>query len=231
MLRQVWIYMDETDEAAVLQRLSEQHGLRRLGGRFFKGSAQDVRDHPEQLETVQLKASERWIHLIHPAATKELVIHELKEGPFQGWSRLDEVRSEVITLVRPAKDAQGLAPGHLQANTHAWFGGAKLRHQHGDALAGPQGAVGIDGLVKQIDRGRQRVGRGGRRHGPGLAHDLFQPGAQVADLGRLGRVEVGQFTRIDRHANPHPVRVKHLEEQGAAGYRLSFAHGEVAQDA
>jgi hypothetical protein len=127
VLRQVWIYMDEADEAEVIARLSEGHGLRRLSGRFFKGSTQDVRERSEELETAQLKATERWIHLIHPTISKELVVHALTEGPFAGWSRLDEVRSEVITLVRPLRELQGLGPGHLQANTHAWFGGVKTR--------------------------------------------------------------------------------------------------------
>ena len=127
MQRQVWIFLDDADEEAVLRSLDAGQGLRRLNGRFFRGTEADLRSRSEQLETAELKATERWIHLLHPTATQALVVHEVPEGPFQGWSRLDEVRSEVITLVRPLKDAQGLAPGQLRANTHAWFGGEKLR--------------------------------------------------------------------------------------------------------
>ncbi len=127
MQRQVWIYMLEADETQIIARLSERVPLKTLSGRFFKGTDAQVREAPETLQTAQLKANERWIHLIHPAASKEIVTHALADGPFAGWSRLDEVRSEVITLVRPSLDAQGLGPGHLQANTHAWFGGTKVR--------------------------------------------------------------------------------------------------------
>jgi hypothetical protein len=126
--------MDEADEEEVIARLSAQHGLRRLPGRFFKGTERDLRERPEQLETAQMKAGERWIHLLHPTVSQKLVVNELTDGPFKGWSRLDEVRSEVLTLVRPLKEAQGLAPGQLRANTHAWFGGTKLRKSHDFAL-------------------------------------------------------------------------------------------------
>ncbi len=127
MQRQVWIFLDDADEAELLQRLDQGHVLRRLTGRFLKGTVEDVLTRPEELETAQLKSNERWIHLIHPEATREIVLHPVTEGPFTGWSRLDEIRSEVITLVRPLREPAGLAPAQLRANTHAWFGGEKLR--------------------------------------------------------------------------------------------------------
>jgi hypothetical protein len=125
--RQIWIFLEEADEEEVIRVLDGGAGLRRLSGRFFRGSPEDLREKPETLETAHLRSNEHWVHLIHPEFSQALVTQPVTEGPFTGWSRLDEIRSEVITLVRPLKDAQGLAPGQVRANTHAWFGGEKLR--------------------------------------------------------------------------------------------------------
>ncbi len=127
MQRQVWIFLDDADEEELLRRLDHGGRLRRLTGRFLKGTVEDVLTRPEELETAQLKSNERWVHLIHPQASREIVLHPVTEGPFVGWSRLDEIRSEVITLVRPLKDTAGLSPAQLRANTHAWFSGEKVR--------------------------------------------------------------------------------------------------------
>lgn len=126
MQRQVWVFLDDADERELLAELT-QTGARTLEGRFFRGTKDDARTRPETLEGAQLRANERWIHLIHPTFSRELVVDELTDGPYAGWSRLDPVRSEVLTLVRALPEAQGLGPSRLQANTHAWFGGEKVR--------------------------------------------------------------------------------------------------------
>lgn len=127
MQRQLWIFLEDSDEEEFLARLDSVQPFRRLAGRFFKGSEDDLRARPETLETAQLRAGERWVHLIQPEVSRALVAHPVTEGPFQGWSRLDEVRSEVLTLVRAAKDAQGLAPSRLMGTSSAWFAGVKTR--------------------------------------------------------------------------------------------------------
>ncbi len=127
MERQVRIFLEAADAEALIDVLDHGQGLKRLSGRFFRGDAARIRTDPEGLETAELRPSERWTHLIHPAFSGELVTHPVLEGPFAGWSRLDEIRSEVITLITPVKDAQGLAPARLRANTHLWSGGEKIR--------------------------------------------------------------------------------------------------------
>jgi len=127
MQRQVWVFLNEADEKELLARLDKGVGLRRLPGRFVKGTVEDVHERPEQLETADLLTTERWTHLIHPTATRQIVLHPVTEGPFAGWSKLDEIRSEVVTLVRPLPDSAGLAPSQLRASTHAWFGAEKHR--------------------------------------------------------------------------------------------------------
>jgi hypothetical protein len=127
LIRQSWVFLTDADEADLVARLSSTAPLRCLPGRFFKGTEADLRARPEALETAQLRANERWVHLLHPLASQSLVAHPVEEGPFAGWMRLDETRSEVLTIVRPLPGPQGLAPARLQAATHAWFGGEKLR--------------------------------------------------------------------------------------------------------
>lgn len=127
MQRQVWVFLTEADEEELVSRMAAQHPLRRLRGRFFRGSAADLRQRPEELETRQLRRGETWTHLIHPTASRELVATPVDDGPFAGWMRLDEVRSEVITIVRPAPELQGLGPARVQAATHAWFAGTRVR--------------------------------------------------------------------------------------------------------
>lgn len=127
LVRQVWIFLDQQDEQDLVQTLSAQTPLGVLHGRFFRGTEDDLRNDPGSLETSSIRPSEHTLHLIHPTASGKLVVDHLEDGPFAGWSRLDDVRSEVITLVRPEAGQQGLAPGRIEASTHAWLGGTKLR--------------------------------------------------------------------------------------------------------
>lgn len=127
MIRQVWVFMEEADERALLERVTSQGAVRLLRGRFFRGTEDDVRSRPEQLETAQLTRREFRTHLIHSEFSKSLVVHPHESGPHAGWASLDEARSEIITIIRPEREERGLAPTRFQAATHAWFGGTRLR--------------------------------------------------------------------------------------------------------
>ena len=127
MQRQVWVFLTEADEEALWSRIAAAYPVRRLRGRFFRGSLEKLRSAPETLETRELRSTESWTHLLHDTASRELVTHAVDDGPMKGFSRLDEVRSEVISIVRPTVTSQGLGPARIQAATHAWFGGKRLR--------------------------------------------------------------------------------------------------------
>ncbi len=126
MQKQVWVYLTEADERALLSELCGRFPLRLVGGRFFQG---DV-DADAPLLTRPLRRTEHCTFLIHREHSRELVWEELTDGPFAGWRRLDDVRSEVIALVRPEPEQQGLGPARVAASTHAWFGGKRLRKSH-----------------------------------------------------------------------------------------------------
>lgn len=130
MRKQLWLFLTEQDEAELLEQ-ARARGARLLCGRFFRGDPQLLRTEPESLETTALRRGEQVTHLLYPADDAAMVVHPVTDGPLAGWSRLDDVRSEVMTLVRPLPEPQGLAPAQLQASTHAWFGGQRLRKSHG----------------------------------------------------------------------------------------------------
>jgi hypothetical protein len=125
--KQVWIFLTADDEAALVDELRARAPIRALRGRFFRGTADDLRADPEALETRPARRGESVLHLIHRDASRELVADPVSDGPFAGWTRLDEVRSEVVTLVRPEHEPQRLGPSRVQAATHAWFAGTRLR--------------------------------------------------------------------------------------------------------
>ncbi len=127
MQRQVWVFLTAGDEEAFWSRVAASAPVRRLRGRFFRGTLEELRARPEELETRDARRGERWTHLIHATASRELVATPVDEGPFQGWMRLDEVRSEVVSIVRLEPEGRALAPSRLQAATHAWFNGQRLR--------------------------------------------------------------------------------------------------------
>ena len=130
MQKQVWVYLTEQDETALLSALTADLPLRPLQGRFFRGTVDDLRRDPASLETTAARRGEHVTVLVPSDLSVALVAQPVDEGPLAGWTRLDEVRSEVLTLVRPEPTAQGLAPARLYASTHAWFGGQRLRKSH-----------------------------------------------------------------------------------------------------
>lgn len=145
MIRQVWVFMEEADERELLERVMSQAPVRLLRGRYFRGDEADLRARPEELETAQLTRREHRTHLIHADISKSLVVHRHERGPYAGWSSLDEARSEVITLIRPDREERGLAPSRIQAATHAWFGGARLRKS-------PEFSQWVAAFLKDLER-------------------------------------------------------------------------------
>jgi len=128
--KQLWVYLTAEDEAELLERLVAEQALKVMRGRWFKGDLQTLISAPHEVETRDLSARTHYVQLLHPTASQRFVTHPVTDGPLAGFARLDEVRSEVITLMRPEPDEQGLAPSRLFANTHAWFGGERDKKSH-----------------------------------------------------------------------------------------------------
>ena len=193
MQRQAWVFLTDDDERALLDRLCATTGVKVLPGRYFRGDPALVRTDPASLETAQLRRNEAWLHLVHPAASESIVIQPVESGPYAGWSKLDEVRSEVVTLVRALPEAQGLGPSRLTASTHAWFAGEKLRKSAAFTVwvAEAMRAVEDTYPVTQFDWIRVAPGARAFAAGGGRLHYLYRdvaldpaPGAeQVSSHG------------------------------------------------
>jgi len=125
--KQAWVFLTEADEAELLSRVASRFPVRLLRGRFFQGTLDDLRRAPQSLPGRAVRSGEHIVQIWHPDISQALVADPMTEGPMAGWMRLDEVRSEVVTLVRPDRQLQGLPPSRLMASTHAWFGGQRLR--------------------------------------------------------------------------------------------------------
>lgn len=130
MQKQLWVYLTAEDEAELLERLVAEQALKVVRGRWFKGDLSTLTRAPHEVEARDLSPRTHYVHLLHPTASQRFVTHPVPDGPMAGFLRLDEVRSEVITLMRPEPDEQGLAPSRLFANTHAWFGGERDKKSH-----------------------------------------------------------------------------------------------------
>jgi hypothetical protein len=136
------------------------------------------------VETRPARRGESILHLLHAEASRELVAEPVKDGPFAGWTRLDDVRSEVVTIVRPDPEPQGLGPARVQAATHAWFAGTRLRKNPefgrwvNDVLgvAASRPATAFD-WMHAADGARALVGSGG------VLHYLYRPVALAPDAG------------------------------------------------
>lgn len=195
MQRQVWIFLSDDDEQDLIARLSEGRSLRVLPGRYFRGSLEALRDHDEAPETLAALPNERWLHLIDTEASRVLVAHALTDGPHAGWSRLDDVRSEVLTLVRPRADAQGLAPSRLQASTHAWFSGDKIRKSREFTKWTAQ-ALGL------AEAAYPPTGFDWMRVAPG-AHRFARDGGRLHYLYKSVPLEPGEDSRTTPPSRPH----------------------------
>lgn len=130
MQKQLWVYLTAEDEAELLNRLTAEQSLKIVRGRWIQGDLETLLRSPEQVPARDLSDRTHYLQLLHPTASQKFVTHPVPEGPLAGCLRVDEVRSEVMTLVRPEPDEQGLAPSRLFANTHAWFGGEREKKSH-----------------------------------------------------------------------------------------------------
>lgn len=171
MQRQLWMFLTEGDEEALLARLGEAGPVRVLRGRYFRGSDEALRVAPETLETCELRSGEHLTHVLPASFEAKLAVHEVTSGPFLGWRRLDESRSECLTLARTDADTGGLAPARLATSAHGWFAGERVRKS------------------QDFTRWMGEAMRAVERYWPGTEHDWIRiaPGAEAwaRDGGRL----------------------------------------------
>jgi hypothetical protein len=136
-VRQLWLFLTDADVAALVAEAERREpGVRASWGRYLRGDPALLRSEPARLERRESLPAERRLYLFHERHSVDLVVHEQPEGPFAGWSQIDEERSDCLVLHLPegppgAPSSDGapleLRPARLQANVVTWRGADKIR--------------------------------------------------------------------------------------------------------
>ena len=123
----------------------------------------------------------------HAEARRELVADPVTDGPFAGWTRLDEVRSEVVTIVRLEPEPQGIGPARVQAATHAWFAGTRLRKSPDfGRWVNEVLTVGASRPRTAFDWMHVATGARSLAESGGILHYLYRPVALEEEVGTPG---------------------------------------------
>lgn len=133
-VRQLWLFLTDADVAALVAHAERREpGVRASFGRYLRGDPGLLKRDPSRLERRESLPAERRLYLFHERHSADLVVHEQPEGPFAGWSQIDEERSDCLVLHLPESPPGPdgapleLRPARLQANVVTWRGAEKIR--------------------------------------------------------------------------------------------------------
>jgi hypothetical protein len=126
--RQLWAFLTQTDVDGLIGRLAAREaGLSTSSGRYLRGEPRALLDDPGALERREAMPGERRIYLLHRKHCSEIVAHEQPAGPFQGWSQIDEERTDCLVLLCKDAPPGELVPARLYAHVTFWRAADKVR--------------------------------------------------------------------------------------------------------
>ena len=126
--RQIWLFLAEADVGDLLARLeSHEPGLVASRGRYLRGNPDDLLRDPSALERRESMPAEERHYLFHRKHSAQVVAHLQPAGPFEGWSQIDEERSDCLILRVPLSSGTEIGPSRLYARTSFWRGPLKIR--------------------------------------------------------------------------------------------------------
>ena len=126
--RQLWAFLTPADLEGLLTRLSEREpGLVVSAGRYLRGDPKLLVRDPRGLERRESLPGERRLYLFHQKHSAEVVAHLQPEGPFEGWSQIDEERSDCLVLQTKEAPEGVLEPARLYAYVTWWRAADKAR--------------------------------------------------------------------------------------------------------
>ena len=96
-------------------------------GRYLRGEPRLLLDGPSALERRESLPGEKRLYLFHRKHSAELVVHPQHEGPFAGWSQIDEERSDCLVLRLTDSPAGELTPARLYCYVNFWRAADKER--------------------------------------------------------------------------------------------------------
>ena len=126
--RQLWIFLSDADVERLLETLeAREPGLVVSAGRYLRGDARALLDDPALLERREAMPGEKRLYLLHRKHSADIVAHLQPAGPFEGWSQIDEERTDCLILRLQSAPPGKLQPARLYASTSFWRGAQKIR--------------------------------------------------------------------------------------------------------
>ena len=126
--RQLWMFLTEADVTRLFETLeAREPGLVWSAGRYLRGEARALLAAPQTLERREALPGERRLYLLHRKHSADVVAHLQPAGPFEGWSQIDEERTDCLVLRLQSAPEGKLQPARLYASTSFWRGAQKIR--------------------------------------------------------------------------------------------------------
>src|SRR3954471_30167 len=126
--RQLWAFLTARDVEDLLAEIAKREpGLVVSSGRYFRGDPADLLERPEALERRQSLPGEQRVYLFHRKHSTDVVTHLQPEGPFAGWSQIDEERTDCMVLTLKEGRPGELEPARLYAHVTFWRAADKVR--------------------------------------------------------------------------------------------------------
>ncbi len=133
--RQIWLFLTESDVHELIARIDRRDaGVVASQGRYLRGEARALLMKPKQLERRESLPGEVRHYLLHRRHSSDVVAHRQPAGPFEGWSQIDEERTDCLVLAVPRSANARLQPSRLYAHTSFWRGEDKLRKKPAFAI-------------------------------------------------------------------------------------------------
>jgi hypothetical protein len=121
-------FLTDDDRATLLRELSlVSPGLVASSGRYLQGDPRALLSDPSGLARRESLPYEDRVYLFDREQSREVVVHEQPEGPFAGWSQLDEEQSDCLVLSRPRSRPGELLPSRLTAHVFLLRGELRIR--------------------------------------------------------------------------------------------------------
>jgi hypothetical protein len=123
--RQLWVYLTERDvEELIAQLAAREPGLVVSRGRYLRGEAQGLLENLGRRESLP---KERRVYLLHRKHSNDVVTHLQGEGPFAGWSQIDEERTDCLVIRLKDASPGELEPAQIYAHVTYWRAADKER--------------------------------------------------------------------------------------------------------
>ncbi len=126
--RQLWLFLTDVDVERLLETLEvREPGLVVSVGRYLRGDPRALLGNSNALERREALPGEKRIYLLHRKHSADVVAHLQPAGPFEGWSQIDEERTDCLILKLQAAPPGKLQPARLYGSTSFWRGAQKIR--------------------------------------------------------------------------------------------------------